>query len=215
MHVSKRSNRIELSRQNNGSAKTQISIKGVQEEILALSDRRYCSIIETSSVNFELKSEDEQDALIETYQSFLNGLGFQIQIIIRVREIDLDHYLDDLDERSKKEDHAVYRNQIENYASFVRSLVSVNRILSRNFYVVVPLELDSRHDFEFAREQLSLKTEIVEKGLMRLGMNTRELRGIEILNLFYAFYNPKQAKNQPLTDSVMRLMHTVLVGEGA
>ena len=151
MRILKLNNKLEPARRQNGSAKAQISMKGVQEEVLSLSDKRYCSIIETSSVNFELKSEDEQDALIETYQSFLNGLGFQIQIVIKVREIDLDHYLDDLNERSKKESHAVYRSQIESYATFVRGLVSVNRILSRNFYVIVPLELDSRHDFEFAR----------------------------------------------------------------
>ena len=194
-----------------GSARAQINIKGVQGEVLILTNKSYCSVIETSSVNFELKSEAEQDALIETYQSFLNGLGFQLQIIIRVREIDLDHYFDELEERSKKEQLSVYRDQIENYALFVRSLVSANRILSRNFYVIVPIEITSRHDFEFASEQLALKTEIVEKGLMRLGMNIRPLNGIEILNLFYTFYNPRLAKTQPLEDVAMRAMHTAII----
>ena len=193
-----------------GSAKAQINIKGVQGEVLILTDKSFCSIIETSSINFELKGEAEQDAIIETYQSFLNSLGFPLQIIIRVREIDLDHYLDGLDAQSKQEDQAIYRNQLIGYATFVRSLVSVNRILSHNFYVIIPLEVPTRHDFEFVREQLALRTEIVEKGIIRLGMNSRLLKGLEILNLFYVFYNPRQAKTQPLADTAMRILHSVI-----
>ncbi len=198
-----------------GSAKAQINIKGVKGDVLILSDKKYCNIIETSSVNFELKSEAEQDALIETFQSFLNGLGFPIQIVVRIREIDLDHYLDELSDRSKQEEQSIYRNQIDDYSQFVRSLVSINRILTRNFYIVVPLVMEKRHDFDLTREQLSLKTEIVEKGVMRLGMNSRLLNGLEILNLFYTFYNPKQAKNQPLQNTAMRMMHTAIVKENS
>ena len=193
-----------------GSAKSQINIKAVQGEVLCLTDKNYCSVIETSSVNFELKGEAEQDAIIETYQSFLNSLGFPLQIIVRVREIDLDHYLDTLGEQAKQEAQAIYRNQLDGYALFVRSLVSVNRILSHNFYVIVPLEVTTRHDFEFVREQLALRTEIVEKGLIRLGMNSRLLKGLEILNLFYVFYNPQQAKTQPLAETALRIMHSVI-----
>ena len=193
-----------------GSARSQINIKAVQGEVLRLTDRNYCSIVETSSVNFELKSEAEQDAIIDTYQNFLNSLGFPLQIIVRVREIDLDRYMDELKERSKREAQLIYRNQLEGYASFVRSLVSVNRILSHKFYVIVPLELGVHHDFEFVREQLSLRTEIVEKGLIRLGMNGHLLKDLDILNLFYVFYNPQTAKTQPLVDSAMRIMHSAI-----
>lgn len=196
-----------------GSAKAQIDIRGVSDELLILSNNKYCGVIETSSVNFELKSDDEQDALIETFQSFLNGLGFPIQILVRIREIDLDHYLDELEERTKQDPETIYRAQAIGYAKFVRSLVSVNRILSRNFYVVVPLRIEGRHDLEAAREQLLLKTEIVDRGLVRLGMNTKILGGLEILSLFYSLYNPRQAKTQPLERAALRVMHSAIIAK--
>ncbi len=196
-----------------GSAKDQISIKSVQNNILMLPGNRYRAVIETSAVNFELKSDSEQDALIETYQSFLNGLNSPFQIIIRIREIDLDNYLEEMHQKSLREKENIYRSQIENYAKFVAGLVNVNKILSRRFYVVVPVDISSRQDEDFASEQLALKVEIISRGLKRLGMNVRQLESLEILELFYGFYNPGQAKVQPLSEKALSLMHMAIVKE--
>ncbi len=192
-------------------AKKQIDIKFVQEGILAISNFRYRSVIETSSINFELKSEAEQDALTENYQNFLNGLGSCLQIIVRTREIDLDNYLHDISYKSKLEESDVWRNQLQSYGAYVRGLVDVNKILSRSFYVVIPYDSDQKHDFENVKEQLNLRTDIISKGLQRLGMHTKQLSSIEILTLFYSFYNPKQAKCQPMTNAILNHMHDLFV----
>jgi len=202
-----------LNKDKVGSAKQQIAIKGVSDDVLILPNDRYCAVIETSSINFELKSEAEQDALIDTYQSFLNSLGSSIQILIRTREVDLDNYLQELQLRANKEEQLAYQGQLLDYAEFIRKLVNVNRILSRSFYVIVPVEIVTKHDFSFAKEQLGIKTDIVIKGLQRLGMHTRALTSLEILNLFYAFYNPQQAKFQPLSTAALRLMHLAVTSE--
>ncbi len=196
-----------------GSAKDQLSIKSVQNNILMLPGNRYRAVIETSAVNFELKSDSEQDALIETYQSFLNGLNSPFQIIIRIREIDLDNYLEEMHQKALREKENIYRSQIENYAKFVAGLVNVNKILSRRFYVVIPVDISSRQDEDFASEQLALKVEIISRGLKRLGMNVRQLESLEILELFYGFYNPGQAKVQPLSEKALSLMHMAIVKE--
>jgi hypothetical protein len=197
-----------------GSAKEQIDINSVINETLVLKTGHYRSVIETSSVNFELKSEAEQDALIETYQSFLNGLGCPLQIIVRIREVDLDDYLNNIESTTRLEKSEIYKRQARGYCEFIRSLVSVNRILSRNFYLVVPIDIVSKHDFETAREQLALRIEIVTKGLQRMGMHARLLSGVELLNLFYSFYNPVQAKTQPINEVILNKMHTVFIGAG-
>ncbi len=196
-----------------GSAKSQINIKSVVNEVLILPEGRYRSVIETSSVNFELKSETEQDALIETYQSFLNSLGSPIQILVRTREVDLDVYLNSIKSLTEQEKSDVYRKQILGYGEFIRSLVNVNRILSRSFYIIVPLDDPGKNNFDYVRDQLSLKNEIVTKGLQRMGMHARMLGGIELLNLFYSFYNPIQSKTQPLGEAALKIMHTALIGE--
>ncbi|HEU5187458.1 MAG TPA: hypothetical protein VFT87_03060 [Candidatus Saccharimonadales bacterium] len=131
------------------SAREQINIKGVQDGVLMLPHNQYRIVLEVSSVNFELKSEDEQDALIDTYEGFLNSLPCALQVIVRIRELDMTKYLADLNNRLKDEQEEIYQAQIRNYSEFVNDLVANNRILSRHFYVVIPYNAD---DFVTAKE---------------------------------------------------------------
>jgi hypothetical protein len=192
---------------NNQSSRRQINIKGVNEGVLILPGNQYRVVLEVSSVNFELKSEEEQDGLINTYQSFLNSLSTPLQVIIRIREVDMDKYLGDLREKLAGETEEIYRTQLQNYTGFVKKLVTNNKILSRHFYVVLPFDAKPRTDFNLAKEQLALSADIVSKGLSRLGVSTRQLDSLEILNLFYSFYSPKRAKEQPITDSTLSFMN--------
>jgi len=173
-----------------------------------LPHNRYRAMLSVSSVNFELKSEDEQDAIIETYESFLNSVGCPLQILIRTREIDMDKYLADLDERLAGESEFIYRQQLQNYNEFIRSLIVTNKILTRHFYVIVPYDAIGKMEFDGIKEQLDLRVDIVRRGLARLGMQSRELPSLEVLDLFYSFYSPKQAKLQPLTQRALELLHT-------
>lgn len=199
---------------SNISSRQQIAIKGVRDGILILPGHQYRAILQVSSLNFELKSEDEQDAIIETYESFLNSVGTSLQILIRTREIDMDKYLEDLTERLDSETEPIYRDQLQNYDEFIRSLISTNKILTRHFYVVVPYSTSGKTDFELVQEQLNLKLDIVAKGMTRIGMHTKGLGSLEALDLFYSFYSPTQAKIQPLAEHALQLIHTALVEKG-
>ncbi|HSX07758.1 MAG TPA: TraC family protein [Candidatus Saccharimonadales bacterium] len=186
------------------SARQQINIKGARGNMLLLPHDQYRVVIEVSPVNFELKSEEEQDALIDTYESFLDSLPCPLEIVVRIRELDMDKYLADVQGLLDGEEEEIYRNQIENYTEFVQGLVADNKILSRHFYVVLPY---AAKEFETAKEQLSLNADMVSKGLTRLGMRTRQLTNIELLDLFHIFYNPAQAKRQPISDQVAELLN--------
>lgn len=190
-----------------GSARSQIGIKEVRDGILILPDNRYRTILATSSLNFELQSGDEQDVIIDTFQSFLNGLTTPIQILIRVRELDIDRYLEDLHNSRAREKQEVYKKQLKAYSRFIKKLVAGNKILSRRFYIVIPFENKQITDFETAKEQLLLEQEIIIKGLEKLGMTARQLTSLEILDLFYSFYRPDQAKIQPLVEEIARNTH--------
>jgi hypothetical protein len=176
----------------------------VQDDLLLLPGNKYRAVLQVSSINFELKSEAEQDALIDTYQSFLNSLASDLQIIVRVRELDLDKYLANFADKREAEVETVYKQQITNYVKFVQQLVTTKKILTRHFYVVVPL--DKEADFEVAKEQLAVSVDIVVKGLARMGMQSRQLSNLELLDLFYSYYSPSDAKQQPLTDKTLQLL---------
>lgn len=196
------------------SSRGQIAIKGVRDNILLLPNDQYRAVLHVSSLNFELKSEEEQDAIIDTYESFLNSVGSNLQVLIRTREIDMDKYLEELTQRLDGESESIYRKQLKNYDEFIRSLITTNKILTRHFYVVIPYTAGHKADFELIKEQLNLKVDIVAKGMTRLGMHTRQLSSLEMLDLFYSFYNPAKSKIQPLTDRALQLIHTALIEKG-
>ena len=196
------------------SSRNQIAIKGVRDGILMLPNNEYRAILQVSSLNFELRSEEEQDAIMDTYESFLNSVGSSLQILIRTREIDMDKYLEDLKIRLDDEPEQIYRDQLKNYDEFIRTLIQSNKILTRHFYIVIPYHASNKADFELVQEQLNLKLDIVAKGMMRIGMHTKELSSLETLDLFYSFYSPTQAKIQPLTEHALQLIHTALVEKG-
>lgn len=198
----------------NRSARNQIAIQGVQDNILILPDNKYRSVLQVSSLNFELRSEEEQDAIIDTYESFLNSVGSSLQILVRTREIDMDKYLEDLNGRLYGETEPIYRDQLKNYDEFIRSLITTNKILTRHFYIIVPYAAKGKTDFELVKEQIHLKLDIVAKGMMRIGMHTKQLTSLEMLDLFYSFYSPTQAKIQPLTEQALHLIHAAMIQKG-
>lgn len=196
------------------SARQQIAIKGVRDGILILPNNEYRAILQVSSLNFELRSEEEQDAIIDIYESFLNSVGSSLQVLVRTREIDMDKYLADLGERLDDEKEEIYRTQLKNYDEFIRSLITTNKILTRHFYIIVPYKPTGKADFDLIREQLNLKLDIVAKGMTRLGMHSDQLTSLEALDLFYSFYSPAQAKIQPLTEQALQIIRTALVEKG-
>lgn len=196
------------------SSRNQIAIKAVRDGIVELPGGEYRTIMQVSPLNFELRSEEEQDAIMDTYESFLNSVGSNLQILIRTREIDMDKYLEELKTKLSDETEQVYRDQLDDYDEFIRSLIQSNKILTRLFYIVIPYRAGNKTDFELVKEQLSLKLDIVSKGMVRIGMHTKQLSSLEALDLFYSFYSPTQAKIQPLTEHTLQLIHTALVEKG-
>ena len=199
---------------NKTSSRNQIAIKGVRDGILMLPNNEYRAILKVSSLNFELRSLDEQEAIIETYESFLNSVGSSLQILVRTRKIDMDKSLQDHKERLDGETVPIYRNQLQNYDEFIRSLITNNKILTRHFYIVVSHKLSGKQDFDLVVEQLKIKLTIITKGMARLGMHTDQLDSLEVLDLFYSFYSPTQAKIQPLTEQVLQIIHTTMIQRG-
>lgn len=186
------------------SSRRQIQIKEVKDGILVFPGNEYRMIIETSSINFELKSEEEQDVLIDSFQNFVNALAVPIQVEIRVREVNIDRYLEQTAKLKLTEKEKVYKDQIDNYCEFIKELVSSNKILYRRFYITIPYKhLEGGNDFEIIKQQLHLSRDIVLKGLEKIGVKARVLDSLEVLNLFYEFYNPDQTKTQELNQNVL------------
>ncbi len=187
------------------SSRKQIQIREVKDDVLILPNNEYRLALETSSINFELKSEEEQDTIIDSFQNFLNSLSIPVQILIRVREVDVDLYLEQIVKSKSQEKEKVYKEQLETYTGFIQKLVTGNKILSRRFYIIIPYHNTGQgKEFNLIREQLYLTRDIIKRGLEKLGMKVKTLNSLDLLTLFYSFYNSGQIKTQELKPDAFR-----------
>lgn len=115
-----------------------INIEEIRDGILILKDGSLKVVLMASSLNFALKSADEQTAIILQYQNFLNSLDFSVQFFVQSRKINIEPYLDTLKEAKEKQTNELLQIQISEYVEFIKAFVKASNIVNKNFYVVVP-----------------------------------------------------------------------------
>ncbi|MFT5849379.1 MAG: hypothetical protein ACI9H6_000186 [Patiriisocius sp.] len=187
-----------------------VPIKNIKQNVVILKDGRMCSILLASSINFALKSLDEQRAILGQFQSFLNTLDFSIQFYIQSRRLDIEPYLEQLREREPLQDNDLMKIQLREYMSFIKTFVTEVDVMSKNFFVVVPytpksLDIGSNlsslfgqakptaiddSKFEEHRLQLEQRASLVEQGLNRIGVRTIALEDEALVELYYHIFNP-------------------------
>ncbi|MDP3727661.1 MAG: hypothetical protein Q8R35_03420 [bacterium] len=182
------------------------------------------AVLMVSSLNFALKSEEEQDALVFQYENFLNGLDFPLQFVVQSRRLNIQPYLDALAERRKEETNELLRVQIGEYAEFVKSFVELTNIVSKSFFAVVPFSpsiaerrggilgglgslfggskkpaAGAEGEFGLWKNQLLQRVDAVSAGLKGLGLRVVTLGTEELVELFYGLYNPTEAQHIRVT----------------
>ncbi|OGZ56177.1 MAG: hypothetical protein A3H64_02165 [Candidatus Ryanbacteria bacterium RIFCSPLOWO2_02_FULL_45_11c] len=115
-----------------------VEIKEIRDGVLVLKDGTLRVVMIASSLNFALKSQDEQDAIILQYQNYLNSLDFSVESFVQSRQLNIEPYIETLRERLTREYNELMKIQISEYIEFVKSFVESANIMTHNFYVVVP-----------------------------------------------------------------------------
>src|SRR6266404_7467895 len=115
-----------------------VPIAEVRDGIVVLKDGTLRAILLASSINFALKSEDEQTAFIVQFQNFLNSLDFTVQILVQSRMLDIRPYVATLEAAYKEQLDDLMRIQIREYIKFIKSFTEAANIMTKNFFVVVP-----------------------------------------------------------------------------
>lgn len=190
-----------------------LDVAEVKEDTIILKNGSIRSVIAVSSINYDLKSTDEQDAIISQYQNFLNSLDFPVQILISSRKLDMQHYLEFLGEKEKEQEGELLRLQISEYKNFINQLVTVSNIMDKNFYIIVPFSpieneeknffsnflnilnpkkniIEKRENFETCKSQLFQRVDHVMAGLSGIGLRLAPLQTQELVELLYNSYNP-------------------------
>lgn len=175
-----------------------VPIAQIKNDLAILNDGSMAVIIQTSAVNFDLLSENEQLAIIGSFAGLLNSLSFSIQIVIRSKKLDISHYLNTLKEAEKKQTNPLLQMMMQRYRAFVAAIIRDNEVLDKQFYVVLavsPVELgvvssqDAEKNLPKALNILEPRRDHVLKQLSRIGLKSTQLDDERLIKLFYDIYN--------------------------
>lgn len=195
---------------------TYLPIAEIRDNTLVLKNGGIRAVLKTNAINFNLKSEDEQTAIIMSYQSFLNSLEFPIQILIKSKKLDLDDYIEQVTKLADEQENKLLKEQTYEYAQYIKRLIEYADIMEKNFFVIVPYDIgntktttiwqsffqklspkDSFSDilkrykgFEESRKKLTQRVSQIKTSLESCNLKVSELKTDELIDLFYKSYNP-------------------------
>lgn len=202
-----------------------LDIAEIREDCVVMKDGTLRAVLMVSSINFALKSEDEQQAIIQGYMQFLNGLEFPLQVVIQSRRMNVDGYLASLKTQEETIHNELLRTQIRDYTSFIKELVELGQIMQKRFFVVVPydpaeggekgkgfmtkltsafspakiIKLNEKN-FQSRRQTLMRQVSTIASGLGSMSLQVALLDTQGLIELYYSSYNPDVYDTEKLVD---------------
>ncbi|MBC7981854.1 hypothetical protein H7X65_02145 [Candidatus Parcubacteria bacterium] len=193
-----------------------VPISEIREGIMILKDGSMRAIVLATSINFALKSTEEQESVIYQFQNFLNSLDFTVQIYIQSRKLDIRPYVALLEDRLRAQTSDLMKIQISEYIMFIKGLTEGSNIMTKSFFLTIPYapalnpgrnlsnmlhkkddaanQKNKNDDFEEIKNQIEQRIAVVEQGLSRCGVKVARLGSEELVELFYRIFNPGDAE---------------------
>lgn len=229
---------------NPNSTQNMLQIAEIRDGIVIMSDGSFRSVVMVKSINFDLMSPQEQEAVEYSYQGFLNSLYFPVQIFIRSQKVDLQPYITKLDKIRSEHDNMLLAMLMEDYTAYIAQLAMQTNIMDKKFYVVIPFFpntdvqkalTQSRNfldglknllapkeqkvtineaDLEKAKTELRNRVQAVLGGLMQSGIQGLPLDTQELIELYYDTYNPDTATRQQLKNMDVLNADVITKGQG-
>jgi hypothetical protein len=230
---------------NPNSTQNTLQIAEIRDGIVIMNDGSFRSVVMVKSINFDLMSPQEQEAVEFSYQGFLNSLYFPVQIFIRSQKVDLQPYITKLDKIRTEHDNMLLAMLMEDYITFIDQLSQQTNIMDKKFYIVIPyfphvdvqkaitqsknfftgifglFNTKEQHvvvneaDLEKAKTELRNRVQAVLQGLLQCSIQGLPLDTQELIELFYDTYNPDTATRQQLKDFNRLNADVITKGQGA
>ena len=229
---------------NPNSTQNTLQIAEIRDGIVIMSDGSFRSVIMVKSINFDLMSGQEQEAVEYSYQGFLNSLYFPVQIFVRSQKVDLGPYIERLDKIRTEHDNMLLALLMEDYIGYIDALSQQTNIMDKKFYVVIPFfpvadvqkaltqsknffsgisEVFSKKEkhvvineaeLEHAKTELRNRVQAVLQGLLQCSIQGLPLDTQELIELYYDTYNPDTATRQKLKNFNDLTADVVTKGQG-
>lgn len=227
---------------NPNTTQNSLLISELRDGMVVMDDGSFRAVIACKSINFDLMSSREREAVEFSYQNFLNALYFPIQILIRSQRVDIGPYLDRLATIRRSQDNMLLNVLMDDYIGFIDDLSQEANIMDKSFFVVVPyypagdltnvveqskgffnrllpsgpkagIKIDQA-TYEKARDEIKNRVDSVLSGLYQIGVKCVQLNTKELGELYYNVYNPDTAVREPLGNFENTTSTYVRKGEG-
>lgn len=201
----------------NAATQDFVPIHDIRDGVVIMKNGQMAMVLLATSINFALKSADEQRAILVQFQSFLNTVDFSVQFYVQSRRLNIKPYLEQLQTREDMQDNDLMRIQLREYMEFIRTFTSEVDIMSKNFFIVIPYTpgginlannlsgigklLKKKDDtfnqaqFDEEKTQLDQRVSVVEQGLARIGIRSVPLGDPELKELYYHIFNPDDSNS--------------------
>lgn len=229
---------------NPNSTQNTLQIAEIRDGIVIMNDGSFRSVVMVKSINFDLMSPQEREAVEYSYQGFLNSLYFPIQIFVRSQRVDLRPYIERLDKIRSEHDNMLLALMMEDYIMFIDNLAAQTNIMDKKFYVVIPYFVESdmkqvveagkslftglgsifkpkedhvtinEQNLNAAKDELRNRIQAVLAGLQQCGIQGLPLDTQELIELYYDSYNPDTATRQQLKNFNELSAPVVTKGQG-
>lgn len=230
---------------NPNSTQNTLLIAEIRDGIVIMNDGSFRSVVMVKSINFDLMSPQEQEAMEFSYQGFLNSLYFPIQIFIRSQKVDLQPYIAKLDKIRGEHNNMLLSMLMQDYIQYIDQLAAQTNIMDKKFYVVIPFEpradvqkaltqsknfmtgllglfntkdqhvVINEAELQKAKDELRNRVQAVMQGLMQCGIEALPLDTQELIELYYDTYNPDTATRQQLKNFEDLSADVVTKGQGS
>ena len=215
-------------KENPTSTQASLIISELRDSMVIMKDGSFRAVVACKSINFDLMSEAEREAVEYSYQNFLNSLNFTVQILIRSQRVDIGPYLDRLTDLRRNNDNMLLGILMDDYIDFIDELSQEANIMDKSFFIVIPYYTSSeaekavtqtknffkslsrakgpvvtridRATYDKAVTEINNRVEAVISGLFQIGIHSVRLNTKELGQLYYNFNNPDTAVREPLGD---------------
>ncbi len=201
-----------------------IDIAEIHDDTVIMKDNTLVAVLMVSSINFALKSEEEQNAIVQAYISFINSINFPVQIVIQSRKLNINNYLEDLKTKEKEQSNELLKIQMREYIKYVKELVDLGEIMSKKFYAVIHYNPEEgvkkegavlklinsfkviklmslkKEKFLKYRQELDRRMGVVQSGLSSMMINSQQLDTQSLIELYYNSYNPEVSERQKMEE---------------
>ena len=213
---------------NPNSTQSTLQLSELRDGMVIMLDGSFRAVIACKSINFDLMSDREREGIEYSYQNFLNSLTFPVQILVRSQRVDIGPYIEKLISTRRSQDNMLLGVLMDDYIGFIDALAQDANIMEKAFYITVPYfpqgdaanlveqgkgffgklfarptngitKIDTAA-YQKAKDEIKNRVDVVVAGMFQIGVQSAQLDTKALGELYYNFYNPDTAVNQPLAN---------------